>query len=77
MRSRSEKKTEYLIEERLSYRARTITAIIHRHGLVIGRSRVGWHLKHLNSIHTGRKGDRKKIPGILVVSKSNLIWETV
>ena len=71
-----EKKIRYLIEERPSYGSRRVTAMLHRHGLAIGRNRVRRHMRHLNLIHTGRKGHRKKVPRTLVVSRPNIMWET-
>ena len=50
--------------------------MLHMHGLVIGRNRVRRHMRHLNLIHTRKKGYRKKVPRILVVSRPNLMWET-
>ena len=70
-----ERRISDTVSEGRSYGSRRVTTMLQRHGLTIGGNRVRRHIRHLNLIHTRGKGYRKKVPRMLVVSKSNLTWE--
>ncbi len=66
-----------IVKERPSYGTRRVTAMIRRSGKPVGRNRIRRHMQHMNLISpAGRKKIRPHVPGILVVGRPNVMWET-
>ncbi|MEM0134516.1 MAG: IS3 family transposase [Thermoplasmatales archaeon] len=71
----SEKIMEIIIQ-RPSYGTRRVTAMIRRSCLIVNRKKVRRHMKALNLLHRARKRFRKSVPRTMVVSRTNIFWET-
>ena len=66
-----EKRVSHVVEERPSYGARRVTAMICRSGFRIRRNRIRIHMRHMNLISTRKKVHRKHVPRTIVVARPN------
>ena len=71
-----EKRISSIVEERTSYGARRVAAIICRSGIMVGRNRIRRHMRHMNLIATHKKDRRKHVLGTIDVARPNIMLVT-